>query len=390
MGTARGLSRLTLIRASMARKRLRSALLVTSITIAFFLFTVLGAFERGFTGAAAPSERLIVTNQAGASLSLPARQRDQIAALPGVALVTGIARMRVYWRDPAQVMGVNAVDPQSYAAFFADLYDFDPAMVAALSDRRDGAIVGRAIADRMGWTPGDKVTLTALTERTTRGGLDWPVQIVGILNGHAPGTDTNFVVIRQDYFNSGRATGADTVSSFGILPLPDVPVARVIEAVDTRFANSAEATRTQTESEYMKAFVAQFADVGLIVRLVVGAAFVTILMIVANTMIFAIRERRREIGVMKVLGFSGGAILRGVLAETALLFTLGLGIGLGLAAIALMVLAAPLAGIAPGLALDPMLALQAAGLAAALALMTGALPAVNALRIPPVAALKGV
>jgi putative ABC transport system permease protein len=139
----------------------------------------------------------------------------------------------------------------------------------------------------------------------------------------------------------------------------------------------------------MKAFVAQFANVGLIVRLVVGAAFVTILMIVANTMVFAIRERRREIGVMKVLGFSGGAILRGVLAETALLFILGLGTGLGLAAIALTVLAAPLAGIAPGLALDPMLALQAAGLAAALALMTGALPAVNALRIPPVSALKG-
>ncbi len=81
--------------------------------------------------------------------------------------------------------------------------------------------------------------------------------------------------------------------------------------------------------------------------------------------------------------------MRGVLAETALLFMLGLGAGLGLAAIALTVLAAPLAGIAPGLALDPMLALQAAGLAAALALMTGALPAVNALRIPPVSAMKG-
>jgi putative ABC transport system permease protein len=159
--------------------------------------------------------------------------------------------------------------------------------------------------------------------------------------------------------------------------------------VDTRFANSGEATRTQTESEYMKAFVAQFADVGLIVRLVVGAAFVTILMIVANTMVFAIRERRREIGVMKVLGFSDGTILRGVLAETALLFALGLGIGMILAAIALIVIAAPLAGIAPGMALDPILVLQAIGLAAALAILTGALPAVNALRIPPAAALKG-
>ncbi len=306
-----------------------------------------------------------------------------------MGLVTGIARMRAYWRDPTQVMGVNAVDPHSYAAFFDDLYAFDPAVVAALTQRRDGAIVGRAIAERMGWAVGDAVTLTALTERTTGGGLDWPVQVVGILDGKTPGTDTNFVVIRYDYFNAGRAAGADTVSSFGILPEPGATAAQVIAAVDARFANSAEATRTQTESEYMKAFVAQFADVSLIVRLVVGAAFVTILMIVANTMVFAIRERRREIGVMKVLGFSGGAILRGVLAETALLFALGLAIGLALAAVALALLAGPLAGIAPDLSLHPLLVLQAAGLAALLALATGLLPAVNALRIPPVAALKG-
>ncbi len=85
MAAARGLSRLSLIRASLRRKRLRSALLVTSIAIAFFLFTVLGAFERGFTGAAAVSERLIVTNRAGSSLPLPARQGDQIAACPAWA-----------------------------------------------------------------------------------------------------------------------------------------------------------------------------------------------------------------------------------------------------------------------------------------------------------------
>ena len=389
MARSNGLTRLTLIRASLGRKWLRSALMVTSIAIAFFLFIVLGAFERGFSGTSGPSERLIVTNQAGSSLTLPLRQQDQIAALPGVALITGMARMRAYWRDPSQVMGVNAVDPESYAAFFADLYAFDPATIAALGNRRDGAIVGRAIADRMGWQVGQSVVLTALSEANQSGGHDWPVQIVGILDGRTAGADTNFVVVRYEYFNAGRAIGTDTVTSFGILPAAGVPASQVIQAIDARFANSAEATLTQAESDYQKAFVAQFADVSLIVRLVVSAAFVTILMIVANTMVFAIRVRRREIGVMKVLGFSGGAILRGVLAETVTLFALGLMIGLGLGAAAIALLAAPLSGIAPGLSLYPGLIVSAAALATLFALATGGLPALSALRIPPAAALKG-
>src|ERR1051326_4157571 len=93
----------------------------------------------------------------------------------------------------------------------------------------------------------------------------------------------------------------------------------VIKTIDQLFANSSYETATDTEKALNKAFVAQFGNIALIVVLVVGAAFVTILMIVGNTMALSVRQRTREIGVLKTLGFSGTRILRLVLGESIML-----------------------------------------------------------------------
>ena len=383
------LNRFSLILRNMGRKRLRSVLLVTSIAIAFFIFSVLASFETGFSGVQATSERLVVTNRTGSAQALPLRMLPQIAQIDGVGTVTHMARMRVTYGQPTNFMGANAVDPRSYAAFFADVYAFEETALAALESQRDGVIVGEALALREGWQVGQRIVLNAVSETTTAGGRDWPLTIVGVLAGKAPSADTNFVLLRYDYFNAGRAQNVDTVSSFGILPAQGARAADVIRDVDAQFANSAAPTRTQTESDYMKAFMTQFADISMIVQLVVGAAFVTILMIVANTMVFAVRERTREIGVMKVLGFSSGYILTSVLAETVTLFAFGLVFGLTAAAGTLMLLAGPLSAMVPGLSLGPDVMLTAAAMALGFALLTGGIPAINAMRVSTRAALKG-
>src|SRR6185503_3282924 len=104
--------------------------------------------------------------------------------------------------------------------------------------------------------------------------------------------------------------------------------------IDGLFANSSYETATDTEKAFNKAFAAQLGNIALIVVLVVGAAFVTILMIVGNTMALTIRERTREIGVLKTLGFSGPRVLTLVLGESVLLALLGGLPGLGLAVLA--------------------------------------------------------
>ena len=121
--------------------------------------------------------------------------------------------------------------------------------------------------------------------------------------------------------------------------------------------------------------------------LVVGAAFVTILMIVGNTMALSIRERTREIGVLKTLGFSGPRILAMVLGESVLLALLGGIPGLAIAALIAMALRASLSNVAPAFAVSPTIALQGVALMIALGLITGIIPALNAMRLQIATAL---
>jgi putative ABC transport system permease protein len=133
--------------------------------------------------------------------------------------------------------------------------------------------------------------------------------------------------------------------------------------------------------------VAQIGNIALIVTLVVGAAFVTILMIVGNTMALTIRERTREIGVLKTLGFSGQRILGMVLGESVLLALLGGIPGLALAALIALMMRENLSNFVPGFAMTPGIALIGLTLMLSLGLVTGIIPALNAMRLRIAAAL---
>jgi len=147
------------------------------------------------------------------------------------------------------------------------------------------------------------------------------------------------------------------------------------------FANSFNETSTDTERAFNKAFAAQLGNIALIVALVVGAAFATILMIVGNTMVMAVRERTREIGVLKTLGFGGGRILRLVLGESVLLALLGGIPGIALAALFAATMETRVGNFIPGFAVTPAIALAAVVLMLALGIATGLIPAINAMRL---------
>ena len=127
--------------------------------------------------------------------------------------------------------------------------------------------------------------------------------------------------------------------------------------------------------------MAQLGNIALIVGLVVGAAFLTILMIVGNTMVMSVRERTLEIGVLKALGFSDGRILRLVLGESFLLAAIGGGIGLGIAALAVQSLRQQLMNFIPGMSLQPEIIAVGIVLIILLGLITGLIPALSAMRL---------
>jgi len=151
--------------------------------------------------------------------------------------------------------------------------------------------------------------------------------------------------------------------------------------IDALFANSSAETSTTTEAAFNEAFMEQFGNIGLILTWVIGAAFATILMIVGTTMVMAVNERTREIAVLKTLGFTAPRIFRMVLWESLLLSFLGGLIGLGLATLAATAASSALAGFLPSFGLSLTNIVTALALMAALGLVTGILPAYNAMQV---------
>ncbi|RUL95849.1 ABC transporter permease [Rhizobium chutanense] len=372
-----------LMRRNAWRKRLRAVLLMCSVGIAFLIYGLTASFVSGSQGAAGASDDLLgVFNKSGRGLPLPLAYLNRIAAEGDVAAVAYTARMRGFVEVEKNVVAVSAVDPRAIAAANGAELGLTPELIAALEEGGDRVLVGRALAEAQGWSIGQRIGVTGQIIKAD-GSRNWSFTISGIFDGADAGTDTYFMLARYDMVNAARARDRDTVDAFVVRPREGVSSGVLAARIDALFANSAAETRTQSEKQFLEAFLRQFADVGLIVSLVVGAAFVTILMISVNTMLFAIRERRFEIGVMKVLGFSRGRIVALILGETLFVYAVGGAGGLILAKLATL-------SIGPefGLVFGGEVLAKSAVIIAGLGLLTGLLPAVNAMRLPIVNAFR--
>ena len=372
-----------LMRRNAWRKRLRSVLLMFSVGIAFLIYGLTASFVSGSQGAAGASDNLLgVFNKSGRGLPLPFAYLNRIAADGDVAAVVYTARMRGFVEVAKNVVVVSAVDPSAIAAANGKGLGLTPELIAALEEGGDRVLVGRALAEAQGWSVGQRIGVTSQVMKED-GSRDWSFVIAGIFEGADASTDTYFMLARYDTINAARARDKDTVDAFVVRPREGVSSGLLAARIDALFANSAAQTRTQSEKQFLEAFLRQFADVGLIVSLVIGAAFVTILMIAVNTMLFAVRERRFEIGVMKVLGFSGGRIIALILGETLFIFAVGGVGGLFLAKLATLSI-----GPAFGLVFSAEVLLKSVAIIAGLGLLTGLLPAFSAMRLPIVNAFR--
>ena len=374
----------SLARKNAWRKPLRTVLLMICIAVAFLIYGLTASFVNGTQGASSASEDILgVMSAAGRTQPLPIADMARIVAEPDAAAVAYMTRLRGFVDVEKNTVAISAVDPQLLMAVGGKELALTPGLLDAINQGRDRVLVGRALAETQGWDIGQRVTVTTPQTPRQDGGRDWRFEIAGIFEGGNASTDTYFMIARYDYINAARARGKDTVNAFIVRPRATASPGELAARIDALFANSATPTRTQSEKQFLEAFLRQYADTGLIVNLVVGAAFVTLLMIVVNTMVLAVRERTFEIGALKTLGFSRRWIMTLILVETLFIFTVGGGIGLGLAKLATI-----FTGPALGLVLSLAVLAKATAIILALGLVTGALPAINAMRIPIIAAFR--
>ena len=380
---------LVLIIKNLFRRKLRAALMLVSILIAFFIFGVLAGFERAFNAGedVAAADRLMVVNKINFTQPLPIAYFNRARSVEGVRQVTHFNWFGGYYQDPKNFLIVMAVEPETYMAVYDDNIDISPDARAAFLRERTGALVGEAMLKKWGWKVGDRVPIMSNIFTQRNGSRTWDFAIVGTFTGRKPQVDTNFMVFHYQYFNETQNLGKDMIGWMALNTLSPSANERVAKTIDALFANSPYETSTDTEKAFNKAFAAQLGNIALIVALVVGAAFATILMIVGNTMVMSVRERTREIGVLKTLGFSGPRVLRLVLCESVLLALLGGLPGIALAAVFAASMETSVGNFIPGFAVTPGIAATAVALMLGFGVATGLIPAVNAMRLKIATAL---
>ncbi|WP_291843261.1 FtsX-like permease family protein [Maricaulis sp.] len=379
---------LTLIRKNLFRKKLRAILLTLSILIAFFIFTIIGSFNRVLNAGVelAAADRLITMNNSGFTQSLPYAYWGRIQAIEGVRNVSHMSWFGGYYQQPTQVVQTFAVDPETYLAAYPEFLMPDDQRAAFLT-QRDCLLVGETLALQYGWSVGDRVPLLSNIWQKTDGSSSWEFDICAIYTASVPEMSTAAAYLNYDYYNEALAFNQDRVGMMVVNT--DDPMANdaIANQIDAMFANSTAQTDTATEAAFTQAFINQIGNIGLILVYIIGAAFGIILLIVGTSLVVAISERTREIAVMKTLGFPAPRIFRMVLIESVMLSLVGGLAGVGLATLVLKGLAPVLAAFMPGLVVTPGIFGMALAMMIGFGLITGIGPAMNAHRVRIVDAL---
>lgn len=372
-----------LIFRNLFRNRLRTALTALLLATNFFFVAMLMGILHSFTAVSdAGLNRLVVQNATAITNKLPLSYEEKLRKIPGVVAICKQQWIGNYYQDKRNYFPNFAVDAASFENVFDD-YRVDPAQLAAWKADRRGALVGRELMQRFGWRLGQRITLQRNiypfdAELTIRGIVDHPVQ-------------QSSLFFHFDYFIESMPR-VSAVGTYWLKVGRRAFTAPVSEQIDAMFHNSDFPTETYSEKEYQAGQVAWLGNVTLLFTALSGCAVAMVVILAAITMSMSARERTGEIAVLKAIGFPAPLVLATLLAEFALLTTIGGGLGIAAAKETFNVIDMTKlsAGAVKGFAITPALFAACALAAAATGLLAGGLPALRATRLTVVDGLRRI
>jgi putative ABC transport system permease protein len=317
---------------NLARKKLRTALTILSILVAFLLFGYLSAIRQAFSMGieVAGADRLIVRHKVSIIQFLPESYERRMEQIDGISDAVHQTWFGGIYQERKNFFAQMPVEPDEFLEMYPE-YVLEPEEYEAFLSIRTGAIAGITTAERFGWKVGDRIPIEATIWTKKDGTRSWEFDLVGIYEGAEKGTDTTGFFFRYDYFDEASAWGEGKVSWFTVrIDDPDRS-AEIAKAIDLEFANSPAETKAEPEGAFLQGFAKQVGDIATIIIAIVTVVFFTILLVAGNTMAQSVRERIGEIGVLKALGFTHRGVLGLVLAESCLIAFLGGVLGLALA-----------------------------------------------------------
>jgi putative ABC transport system permease protein len=329
---------LPLLWAGLWRKPTRTILTLLSIVVAFVLFGILSGIDAGFEQSLKASrlDRLFTDPRFGAPMQIA--YAEQIARVPGVAVVAPRRGLGGFYQDPKNGMGVICIDERFFS--LRPEIIISKAQLAALRHTRTGALIDVYLHNTYGWKVGDKIPLQTQTVRVD-GSKVWTFDVVGIVDdANFPGM-AGWFLANYEYVDEASASGKGTIDRFLVrIKDPDRAV-QIGRQIDALFINSAAPTRTSSEKSRVQAGLQYLGDMQVFTHAVVGAVFFMLLFVTGNTMLQSVRERIPEIAVLKTLGYSDNAVVRLIIAESVLLCLMAATLGLLVAKLAI-----PLASLA--------------------------------------------
>ena len=312
------------------RHKLRTGLTVVGLVVAICAFgllrTIVDAWYAGVNSSS--STRLITRSNISLTFALPLNYAQRLKGVDGVREVSWANWFGGIYVTERNFFPQFAIEPASYLALYPEYRLSDAERLAFVHDRQ-GAIVGRKLADKFGWKLGDQIPLRGTIYPGT-----WTFTLRGIWDGAQAGTDESQLLFHWALLNESlrqrMGRRADMVGVY-VLGISDPNNAALVsQRVDAMFSNSVAETLTETEAAFQLGFVSMSEAILVAVQAVSLIIVLIIMAVMANTMSMTARERLAEYATLKALGFSPGFVVRLLFVESLLIALIG-----GLAGLAL-------------------------------------------------------
>jgi putative ABC transport system permease protein len=216
-------------------------------------------------------------------------------------------------QSSSDVIAIHGVDKDKLTVFRK--LEVDPAQLAAFKDDTAGALVGERIAARYGWKIGQNVMLTAL------GNISFNVR--GIFKRR--GSADDFLIFTGRRFLQ-EADGEQGISHYVLVkPGPGVDQTALCRSIEN--LPLTVKTAAQPEHSQLMTILDQLYDLVRLSRGMIAIIIVVVLIAVGNAISMATRDRFREFGILRTLGFGKPVIMCMVLGEGFLQGLLGAFLG---------------------------------------------------------------
>lgn len=365
------------------RNKRRALLSVLSLAISLFLLVALKVAVRELTTPAqdvGTASRVIVRNKISLGNLLPARQLQTLQKIPGIEAITPFTWYGGKYKGENALFAQFAVDPRSLTRILGEAKLVGGDFETFYTDKT-ACLLGQKTAEKFNLKVGDKMPMT---------GTFWPFDLdLKIAAIYAGTLDDRNLFFNHKYLDDLSGSGGQ-VGTWWVLAksLEDVP--KVIEAINKAFANTSAEVKAETERAFQLGFVSMWGNIQALVTSISSVVVFTLVLVSASTMSMAVRERFRELAILKALGFRRRELFAFILAESFGLSALGAILGIGGAWITLTrgPIARALGEFLPVLEVTPRIVGFACAVAALLGVVASIAPSIAVARMSVVEGLK--